>query len=565
MAILILAAVLRFAGIAWGLRHQPHSDERVFVENTAAMVAAGDLDHLYYEYPGLFFYLLAPALWAVHAFPEPGVRGYLAARGIVDLFGILDVALVYVLGRKIGGPTLGLVAALFLAVSPLDVFTAQTARPDIVVQAFATLALLATLGVGAGVGSDLKAGLAVGAAAAVKFSGLLAFAPFAVRRLTTAGPRVKGLVLAGVCTAGVLLLSMTAALRHTAALRSGVGDQWGYHFSGGMGQHVGGILLFFLGVLWQNMGPLFCLLAAAGSFFGMRAQGPMVLPLVAFVATTFAVHSLAHARYLRFLVPAMGALCVLAALGTVQASRRLRLPVAVLALLAAALPLWLSALDARRVSSPHPLDRILDAIESSAQPGAVVFIDAPGLGIDRSRYRVIDASGDAGLDRWALRLSDLAVLQPRSFPLVTNGGPVAEAADDAIALPLTRMVRLSTTGRPVFHPAPAVSSPAGATDDGRSSVVAFAEARSIARVRVPGARRIPTDGRFVLSWSPDAEGDTWRPVKALVVPALSGGSGDDADAAFLFEPLGARRLRLRVSLGPKRTAPSIVADEARTQ
>ena len=368
-AILILAAVLRFAGIGWGLRHEPHSDERVFVENAAAMVAAGDLDHRYYEYPGLFFYLLAPVLWLAHAFPEPGVRGYLAARALVDVVGVLDVALVYVLGRKIGGPALGLVAALFLAVSPLDVFTAQTARPDIVVQAFATLALVATLGVGAGVGSDTKAGLAVGAAAAVKFSGLLAFAPFAARRLTTAGPRVKGLVLAGVCTACVLLLSMSAALRHAAALRSGVGDQWGYHFSGGMGQHVPGILLFFLGALWQNMGPLFCLVVAAGVFVGMRAQGPMVLPLVVYLATTLTVHSLAHARYLRFLVPAMGALCVLAALGTVHVSRRLRLPVAVSALLVASMPLWLSTLDARRVSSPHPLDRILDAIESSARPG----------------------------------------------------------------------------------------------------------------------------------------------------------------------------------------------------
>jgi hypothetical protein len=31
--ILILAAVLRFGGLAWGLRHEPHIDERYFVDN----------------------------------------------------------------------------------------------------------------------------------------------------------------------------------------------------------------------------------------------------------------------------------------------------------------------------------------------------------------------------------------------------------------------------------------------------------------------------------------------------------------------------------------------------
>jgi len=36
--VLILAAALRFTGLSWGLRHPPHTDERVFVENTSAPV-----------------------------------------------------------------------------------------------------------------------------------------------------------------------------------------------------------------------------------------------------------------------------------------------------------------------------------------------------------------------------------------------------------------------------------------------------------------------------------------------------------------------------------------------
>ena len=56
--ILALAAALRIAGLGWGLRHPPHPDESVFVDNVAAMIRSGDLDHRYYQYPGLFFYML---------------------------------------------------------------------------------------------------------------------------------------------------------------------------------------------------------------------------------------------------------------------------------------------------------------------------------------------------------------------------------------------------------------------------------------------------------------------------------------------------------------------------
>ena len=143
-------------------------------------------------------------LWAAGAVPVPGVRGYLAARALVDLFGVLDVALVFFLVRRMAGPAVGLTAALLLAVSPLDVFTAQTARPDIVVQAFVTLSLIATLLVGTRLRHDAYAGLAIGAAASVKFSGLLAVSGYAGRRLAAAGPRLRGLAVAGYVCPGLV-------------------------------------------------------------------------------------------------------------------------------------------------------------------------------------------------------------------------------------------------------------------------------------------------------------------------------------------------------------------------
>src|SRR5437870_4890384 len=107
--ILVLGAALRFTGLGWGLRHLPDLDERWFVEDVARMLSARDLDHRFYEYPGLFFYLLAPVLAFLHP-PDFGPSAYLAARAVVALFGVASVGLTYVLGARLADRGAGLAA-----------------------------------------------------------------------------------------------------------------------------------------------------------------------------------------------------------------------------------------------------------------------------------------------------------------------------------------------------------------------------------------------------------------------------------------------------------------------
>ena len=90
VATLGLAAFLRFTALGWGLRHEPDWDERVFVQSAAWMVASGDLDHRFYEYPGLFVYLIAPAV-ALHGPPEVGPDAYLAARRVVAGLSLIHI------------------------------------------------------------------------------------------------------------------------------------------------------------------------------------------------------------------------------------------------------------------------------------------------------------------------------------------------------------------------------------------------------------------------------------------------------------------------------------------
>lgn len=74
VGLMCLAAVLRFWGLAWGLRHPVHVDETYTVANVVDMVQAGDWDHRYYYYPGLFYYLLAPIVAALG--PERMTSGW---------------------------------------------------------------------------------------------------------------------------------------------------------------------------------------------------------------------------------------------------------------------------------------------------------------------------------------------------------------------------------------------------------------------------------------------------------------------------------------------------------
>ena len=142
--ILILAATLRLIGLGWGSRHRALGDESDFVDNVAQMLVHHDLDHRFYEYPGFFLYLLAPGQWLTGA-PYNTFPAYLAGRLLVVGFGVASVGLVYLLGLRLRDQRTGLVAALLLAVSPVDVDTAHMIRTDVPLETFLLLGLLALL------------------------------------------------------------------------------------------------------------------------------------------------------------------------------------------------------------------------------------------------------------------------------------------------------------------------------------------------------------------------------------------------------------------------------------
>ena len=88
------------------------------------------------------------AEWSGWTFPFESDRLFSAlvvARGWSALLSTLTVWLVYRIGRRLSGPTVGLVAATLLAVCPLAVREAHSAKPDSAAMAATALWLLAAL------------------------------------------------------------------------------------------------------------------------------------------------------------------------------------------------------------------------------------------------------------------------------------------------------------------------------------------------------------------------------------------------------------------------------------
>ncbi|PYQ05218.1 MAG: hypothetical protein DMF83_15940 [Acidobacteria bacterium] len=389
-SILILAAALRFTGLGWGLRHRPDLDERWFVESVGRMLAARDLDHRFYEYPGLFIYFLAPVL-AFFRPPDFGAGAYLAARVVVALFGVTSVGLTYLLAARLAGRGAGLAAALFVAVSPVEVFTAHMVRPDVALEAFVLLAFLAFLRLGPDWREDLLSGIALGVATAVKFTGVLLAPSYVAQRLGAPGFRVSRLALAAGASLVAFALCSPFTFLHFGVAVRGAHIQVFHHYEvrgRGPEHYLDMAWTYGLGLM-KSFGPLGLALVAAGVLLaardGRRWLGLLVYPLV-----VIGVLSTAEVHFDRHLVPVLGVLSALA--GRAVASVAKRSPVAAVcaAVAAAALPLAASIDYVRGVSVPGTRDILLEWVDENLPAGAHLVSSVSDLGLDRHRYEIVE-------------------------------------------------------------------------------------------------------------------------------------------------------------------------------
>ncbi len=412
--------MLRLVGLGWGERHRALGDESDFVDHVARMLVHHDLDHRFYEYPGFFLYLLAPGQWLTGA-PYNAFPAYLAGRLLVVGFGVASVGLVYLLGLRLRDRSTGLVAALLLAVSPVDVETAHMVRTDVPLETFLLLGLLALLLVGPRLRADAWAGLALGAATAIKWSGALLVPSILARRLLVPGPRLRGLLLAGGLSVVTFAALSPYTFLHPRSATQGALVQLRYHYEGRVdAPGVSENLLGYLGVLYRDLGP-FLLGACLAGLVVARRDWRRLAPMALFPVVVVAVFSTAELRYDRFLVPISGVLALLAALGIVGRARGRTFATTALALLCAAWPLWGSVQVARAFRRPSTADRALDWVDSRARPGARLVTTVRFLGLDTGRYEVLRPRR---LDEWTLRAAldnDFVIARRDELPAAVAG------------------------------------------------------------------------------------------------------------------------------------------------
>lgn len=211
LLILALALLLRVWGLGYDLPFIYHPDEPVTISVSQGIFKTGDLNPHFYHYPSLFFYInafayipyylagkllgglcsrqdvAAPISLMMGVAQAPMPSAVLMGRLITVLFGLGSVLLTFVAGKRLAGKSeVGLLAALFLALSPIHVWHNRWVTPDTFVTFFAVATLVASISVWqrGTTWAYILAGVCAGFTAATKYNGgLVVLVPLAAHFL----------------------------------------------------------------------------------------------------------------------------------------------------------------------------------------------------------------------------------------------------------------------------------------------------------------------------------------------------------------------------------------------
>lgn len=406
-AVVVLAGALRTVGAGSGLPLPLlNPDEANIVPRAWQIVHGGGLDPGWYDYPSLLFLLLAPTQIGLE---QPS---YGTARVVAVALGLVGVIAAWWLGRLVSGRLSAAVCALVVGVATTHVAYSRMAVTDIALTAgvAACLALLVA-------GRVEWAGLAAGLAASAKYPGVLLLIPLAVAGVGAWRRLAASLALAAgafVATSPFVVLHADDAWDDFRRVQSLARDGWL-----GFEDDPPTPLAFGLR-LWETVGPV-ALVAVAGLGLALRSRRRSDAILLSFAAV-YALSLLgSSAHFDRYVLPLVPVVAVLAT----------RVPaLAVATVVAAAVPLWWTADDARTLSTR---DARLDAaawVDANVPPSDRIAADPSTLPLTRRPVTRLELPGPGrpfDVDR------DLARLRASGVRWLVVGGSVTDrvlAAED---------------------------------------------------------------------------------------------------------------------------------------
>lgn len=160
IALFISGSFLRINGLNWGLPLLLHPDEAHIINQAVRIASTGDLDPTVYNRPdhiGIYLNAFVYKVFSYAKYHNSDMRGdvqYLynnnpspyvyLARLTIAIFGILMILSMYLLGKEIGGTTVGLLSSCFTAFFPGFIQHSHYVTPDIPLAFFISMAALFT-------------------------------------------------------------------------------------------------------------------------------------------------------------------------------------------------------------------------------------------------------------------------------------------------------------------------------------------------------------------------------------------------------------------------------------
>lgn len=339
--ILVGALLLRVWAIGYDLPYIYHADEPVYIGISQTIFKTRDLNPHFFNYPSLFFYanslaylpyyaagkllgvfnspqdVLAPVSLAMGVTQLPMPTVALLGRGLTLLFGLGSITLVWLIGERLTGKvTVGALAALMMAVSPIHAAHDRFVMPETYVAFFVLGTFLFSVSIlkHGHTSHYVAAGVCAGLAASSKYNGAMILVALVAAHFMRTGK--QGLrdprVYMGVMLSGVAFLATTPyALLDHEAFRQGLLLEI-QHYSTGHPGWEGNAFGWYLSFLWQTMGPI-SILAVLAMGYGVVARSKEFVLLSAFAAIYLPFIGRMVVRTDRMVVPLVPFLCLLAA------------------------------------------------------------------------------------------------------------------------------------------------------------------------------------------------------------------------------------------------------------
>lgn len=194
-ALLLVSLALRTWDASQGLNSGRYFDERFALKNVSGLLKHGDFRPRNAFYLSLSYLPQAAVLAASHSlyrvtrYQPFSIYGktsdgysptaYWLCRMTNVLYGLLSLWLLFLIGRRLDSPEVGLLAAAILATFPRHILSSVEFKPDILVILLVTLTFYWTLSAAfrPGLGRFLRVGLGVGLAVSAKYTGIAAALP----------------------------------------------------------------------------------------------------------------------------------------------------------------------------------------------------------------------------------------------------------------------------------------------------------------------------------------------------------------------------------------------------